>query len=137
MARVRQLQRGGPVATVEAALIRWFTDGYRLANPLAMQRERDWVLANDPATYPLYYRILADEIDSIAAPAPPIACPTLVMTADQDHGNGPGMTHAIAAEIAGAETVILPGLRHMAVMEHPASTNAVLSGFLDRVVPHG
>lgn len=136
-ARVVQSQAEGPAATVEAALERWFTDGFRIANPEAMQKVRGWVLANDPATYPLFYRILADGIDQIVAPQPPITCPTLVMTADQDFGNGPEMSRAIAAEIDGAQTVILPGLRHMAMMEDPASTSAALMAFLGRAVPHG
>jgi hypothetical protein len=41
------------------------------------------------------------------------------------------MTHAIAAEIAGAQTLILPGLRHMALMEAPAAVNTPLRAFLD------
>lgn len=59
------------------------------------------------------------------------------MTGDQDYGNGPDMARAIASEIGGSETVILPGLRHMALMEDPASTNAALQALLARVVPHG
>lgn len=53
------------------------------------------------------------------------------MTGDQDYGNGPEMTHAIAAEIPGAQTLILPGLRHMALMEDPAALNIPLRAFLD------
>ena len=137
VARVIQSQAEGPAATVEAALARWFTDGFRTANPAAISRVRGWVMANDPVTYPLFYRILADGIDGIVAPRPPIKCPALVMTADQDHGNGPEMARAIAAEIAGAQTVILAGLRHMAMMQDPVSTNAALLAFLSRAVPHG
>lgn len=137
LARVAQAAVQGPAATVEAALIRWFSDAFRLGNPAAMQKVRGWVLGNNPATYAQYYRILADGIEEIVAPRPPISCPTMVMTADQDYGNGPDMTFAIAAEIAGSETVILPGLRHMALMEDPPSTNAALVAFLTRVVPNG
>jgi pimeloyl-ACP methyl ester carboxylesterase len=136
VARVDQAAGNGPASTVEAALTRWFTDDFQRKNPETMQKVRHWVLANNPATYPQFYRILADGIDEIVAPQPPIACPTLVMTGDQDYGNGPDMAHAIASEIGGAETVILPGLRHMALMEDPASTNAALQAFLARVVPH-
>lgn len=137
LARVAQAAVQGPAATVEAALIRWFSDAFRLGNPAAMQKVRGWVLGNNPATYAQYYRILADGIEEIVAPRPPISCPTMVMTADQDYGNGPDMTFVIAAEIAGSETVILPGLRHMALMEDPPSTNAALVAFLTRVVPNG
>jgi pimeloyl-ACP methyl ester carboxylesterase len=137
VARVDEAAGNGPASTVEAALTRWFTDDFRQQNPDIMQKVRDWVMANNPATYPQLYRILADGIDEIVAPHPPIACPTLVMTGDQDYGNGPDMARAIASEIGGAETVILPGLRHMALMEDPESTNTALQAFLGKVVPHG
>ncbi len=133
-ARVAQAQGQGPSATVEAALQRWFTDDFRAQNPAMMDKVRGWVLGNNPATYPDYYRILASGIDEIVAPNPPISCPTLVVTGDEDYGNGPEMTFAIAAEIVGAQTLILPGLRHMALMQSPALTSAPLAAFLTKVL---
>ncbi len=132
LARVEQAKTEGPSATVEAALVRWFTDVYRAANPDMMALVRSWVMANDPAIYPQVYRILAEGIDEIVAPNPPIIAPALVITGDEDYGNGPEMTRAIAAEIAGAETLILPGLRHMALAEDPPAVNRPLIAFLDR-----
>ena len=43
------------------------------------------------------------------------------------------MSRAIAAEIPGAELVILPGLRHMALAEAPDIFNAKLLSFMARV----
>jgi pimeloyl-ACP methyl ester carboxylesterase len=40
------------------------------------------------------------------------------------------MSRAIAAEIPGSETVILKGLRHMAMVEAPERFNAPLLEFL-------
>jgi pimeloyl-ACP methyl ester carboxylesterase len=133
VARVMQADSQGPSATVEAALQRWFTDDFRAQNPAMMNKVRGWVLGNNPATYPDYYRILATGIGEIVAPNPPIACPTLVVTGDEDYGNGPEMTFAIAAEIVGAQTLILRGLRHMALMQAPDLTNAPLLAFLTKV----
>lgn len=130
--RVAAAAADGPAATVEAALERWFTDDFRAANPAMMAQVRAWVLANDPALYPALYRVLATGIDEIVAPDPPITAPTLVITGDQDHGNGPEMSQAIAAEIAGAEVLILKGLRHMALAEDPQAINAPLVDFLTR-----
>ncbi|WP_432636386.1 alpha/beta fold hydrolase [Albidovulum sp.] len=132
VARVEQAKAEGPGATVEAALVRWFTDPCRAANPQMMDLVRSWVLANDPAIYPSIYRILAEGVDEIVAPEPPIAVPALVITGDEDHGNGPEMARAIADEIAGAEVLILPGLRHMALAEDPPSINRPLAAVLDR-----
>lgn len=133
--RVEQARTHGPGATVEAALERWFTAPFRDANPAMMALVRRWVLANDIAVYHRNYRVLADGIDEITAPEPPITVPTLVVTGDEDFGNGPDMTRAIAAEIPGAETVILQGLRHMALAEDPGAMNRPLLAFLARHMP--
>ena len=133
-ARVEQAEGSGPAATVEAALERWYSDACRKARPDLMQLTRDWVLANDPAVYPRMYRILAEGVDEIVAPLPRITCPTLVLTADQDHGNDPAMSVAIATEIAGARLVILKGLRHMALAEDPEAVNRPVLDFLTKVL---
>ena len=133
--RVEQAQKEGPQATVEAALERWFTDDFREANPLMMETVRSWVTANHPDIYYTIYRVLAEGIDEIVAPNPPITCPTLVVTGDEDYGNGPEMTRAIADEIEGATAHILPGLRHMALAENPGAVNTLLRGFLDALFP--
>lgn len=131
--RVEQARIDGPSATVEAALERWFSADFRNLRPDVMDLVRTWVLANDIGLYPDMYQVLVDGVDELVAPEPAIACPTLVMTGDEDYGNSPEMSHAIAAEIAGSETVILPGLRHMALAEDPDRVNAILLDFLNRV----
>jgi pimeloyl-ACP methyl ester carboxylesterase len=99
-----------------------------------MDLVRSWVLANDPAVYPRLYRILAEGIDEIVSPDPPISRPALVITGDEDFGNGPEMSAAIAAEIFGAECLILKGLRHMALAEAPEAVNAPVRAFLERTL---
>lgn len=132
--RVEQAGTDGPAATVDAAMERWFTDAFRDANPETIELVREWVLANDKAIYPTIYRVLAAGVDEITAPSPRIGSPTLVLTGDEDFGNGPEMTKAIAAEIEGAEALILPGLRHMALAEDPSAVNVPVKAFLDRVL---
>ena len=129
--RVEQARELGPDSTVEAALERWFTNDFRAANPKMMQTVRGWVTANQKPIYHTIYRVLATGIDEIVAPDPAISCPALVITGDEDYGNGPEMTHAIAAEIPGAQTVILTGLRHMALAEAPDAVNRPIQEFLD------
>ena len=132
--RVELAKGQGPSATVEAALERWFTDSFRSNHPDMMDLVRAWVMANDPETYSSVYHVLATGIDEIVQPNPSISCPALVLTGDEDYGNGPEMTQAIADEIKGAETVILNGLRHMALMEDPAAVNVPMLTFLDKVL---
>ena len=131
--RVDQARIDGPGATVEAALERWFTEHFRLSNPELMDEVQSWVLANKQEIYHTIYSVLAEGVEEITAPNPAIACPTLVITGDEDFGNGPEMALAIAAEIRSAETLILPGLRHMALAECPDAVNLPVRLFLDRV----
>ncbi len=130
--RVEQARSEGPSATIDAALERWFGARFREKNPAMMDLVRSWVTANRKEIYHQIYRVLADGIEEITAPTPPLRCPTLVMTGDEDYGNGPEMSRAIAAEIPGAEVHILPKLRHMALAEAPDQVNAPLVQFLDR-----
>lgn len=132
--RVAQATGAGPAATVEAALVRWYSDAARANRRDLMDQTRAWVLANDPAVYPGLYRILAEGIEEIVAPTPRIACPTLVLTADEDFGNGPEMGAAIVAEIEGARLIILKGLRHMALAEDPEAVNRPVLAFLTEVL---
>jgi pimeloyl-ACP methyl ester carboxylesterase len=134
-ARVVQAAREGPAATVEAALSRWFTDGFRLSHPEMMDEVRRWILANRKDVYAPIYQVLVDGVTELVAPRPAITVPSLVMTGEEDYGNSPAMSRAIAAEIADSELVILPGLRHMALAEAPDLFNAKLMAFLSRV--HG
>lgn len=130
--RVCQAQRDGPEATVDAALSRWFTTAFHDANPNTMQWVRTTILKNDKTIYPKNYQVLVDGVTELIAPEPPISCPTLVMTAEEDFGNSPEMAIAIANEIAGATTIVLPKLRHMAMVEAPELFNKHLLEFLDQ-----
>ncbi len=135
--RVEQARADGPSATVEAALERWFTEPFRAVNPAVMDQVRAWVLANRPAVYPEIYRVLAEGDAEIAGPIHGIACPTLVMTGEEDYGNSPEMTRRMSAAIPGARAVILPGLRHMGLAEDPQRFNAPLVEFLGSVTGVG
>lgn len=132
--RVAQAEEHGPEATVELALQRWYTRSAQATRPDLMELTRAWVLANTREVYVKLYRILAHGVDEIVAPDPPISVPTLVLTGDEDTGNGPEMSIAIATEIPRARLVILKGLRHMALAESPAAVNRPVTDFLAEVL---
>lgn len=132
--RVAQAEEHGPEATVELALQRWYTEAAQASRPDLMDLTRSWILANKREVYVKLYRILAHGVDEIVAPNPPITVPTLVLTGDEDHGNNPDMSTAIAAEIARSRLVILKGLRHMALAEDPAAVNRPVLAFLTEVL---
>ena len=132
--RVYQAKADGPDATVEDALTRWFSDAFRTSHPAVMDEVRQWVKANDRDIYPQIYQVLVDGVRELIKPEPPIACPALVMTGDEDFGNNPDMSAAIAREIPASELHILKGLRHMAMLEDPEAFNAVLIRFMKTVI---
>jgi pimeloyl-ACP methyl ester carboxylesterase len=134
-ARVREVEAKGPAATAEAALQRWFTESFRAANPELMDQVRQWLMANRKEVYAPIYQVLVDGVAELVAPNPPIAKPTLVMTADEDYGNSPAMSRAIANEIPESQLIVLEGLRHMALAEAPHLFNEKLLAFLGTVRP--
>lgn len=130
--RVLQVRQDGPAATVEAALKRWFTDDFRNSQPQLLDLIRQWILANRKDVYAQIYQVLVDGVTELIEPKPPIVKSTLVMTGEDDYGNSPEMSRAIAAEIKGAELIILPKLRHMAIVEASDLCNNKICDFLDR-----
>ncbi len=125
--RAAQTAQGGPGATIE----RWFTPGFRTARPEIIALVRDWVMANDPAVYTQCRQVLASGVIELIRPAPPIVHPALVMTAENDSGSTPAMAHAIASEIRDAQTIIVPKLQHMALVEAPSQFTEPLLQFFD------
>jgi pimeloyl-ACP methyl ester carboxylesterase len=128
--RVEQSIEGGPSATVEFALERWFTAAFAEENPGVLQQVRDWVVANDPKVYPASYKVLAESDEPLIGVIKNIQCPTLVMTAEEDFGNSPEMAQTMSALIPNARCEILPGLRHMAMAENPDLFNEKFLSFL-------
>ena len=128
--RVRHTREHGPSSNVDSALERWFTPAFRAREPELIALIRGWITSNDPSVYPRLYRVLAEGDAEIARGLERIACPTLVMTGEDDPGNTPDMSRAMAGLIPGARLVILPGVRHMALAESPTAINEPLVSFL-------
>jgi len=121
---------GGPAATIDTTIARWFTPTFIDTRPDYIERIKSWVLANDPKSYAQCRMVLAAGVTELIKPATPITHPALVMTCEHDSGSTPAMSHAIAAEISGAQTVIVPHLQHMGLTESPALFTEPLLLFL-------
>lgn len=132
-ARAASVRDAGAMATMDDALKRWFTPGY-LATGKGAALVRQWRAQAEPESYAQAAWVLANGVRELIRPAPPVAAPTLVMTCEHDSGSTPAMSRAIAAEIAGAETVIVPGLRHLGLMEQPQAFSAPILDFLERTI---
>jgi (E)-2-((N-methylformamido)methylene)succinate hydrolase len=117
--RAAQTDAEGPAASIDSTLARWFTPQFLQDAPDVVTKVRALVLANDPDNYTRHRQVLATGVIELIRPAPPITTPTLVMTCEHDSGSTPPMAHAIASEIKGAQTVIVPGLQHLGLIEQP------------------
>lgn len=133
-ARARDTSEGGPGATIDATLERWFTAEFRKENSAVVDEVRAVVMANDHANYAAHRQVLAEGVKELIRPDPPITLPTLVMTCENDSGSTPAMSHAIGAEIRQAETIIVPGLQHLGLIEQPARFAGPLGEFLGRTL---
>ena len=125
---------GGPGATLDATIERWFTPEFRRRRDDVIRKIRRRVLANDPITYAQCREVLAHGVIELIRPEPPITHPTIAITCENDSGSTPAMSHAIASEISGAEVVIIPGLRHMGLVERPEMFADPILEFLDRTL---
>lgn len=132
--RARDTAAGGPAANLDQTLSRWFTDAFRQGHPDTVATIRDVVLANDPANYAAHRMVLAAGVTELIRPDPPITHPTLVMTCENDSGSTPAMSHAIAGEIPGSETVIVPDLQHLGLIERPDLFADPIGDFLNRTL---
>jgi len=136
-ARVSLSQESGPTATVSAAIKRWFSENFIKGNPLVIDKVKKWIINNDPSIYPKIYKILAYDLEEIIKPQPPINCPTLIITADQDYGNGPEMSKKIANEISQSQLHIMRNLKHMGLVEDPNQFGSIIKPFLQQFTTIG
>ena len=132
--RAARTEQGGPAATIDSTLERWFTPEFMALRPKTVAQVRQWVLANNPVTYSQCREVLAKGVLELVRPDPPIESPALVITAENDSGSTPAMTQAIGSEIVSAETIIVPRLQHMGLVEEPPLFIEPVARFLDKVI---
>lgn len=128
--RARDTSAGGPAANIDVTLTRWFTEGFRRDHADKVAAVKDVVLANDHANYAAHRQVLAEGVKELIRPDPPITHPALVMTCEYDSGSTPGMSEAIASEIAGSEIIIVPALQHLGLIEQPNAFSTPITNYL-------
>lgn len=64
-----------------------------------------------------------------------IRAATLVIVGDEDYATPPAMSRTLAAGIGGAELDVLPGVRHMSLIESPCAWERVLAFVVSRSQP--
>lgn len=109
-------------------LERWFTEPFRRANPLAIERVRELILATPVAGYVGCSRAIP-KID-LTSRLREIACPILVIVGEDDPGTPVAMAREIHDNAPGSRLAILPKAAHLANLEAPAAFNRELGEFL-------
>ena len=124
---------GGPASAIDETLERWFTPDFLKGSPAAVARIREIVLACDPESYAAHRIVLAEGVKELIRPEPPIALPALVATCEFDSGSTPEMSRGIADEMPRAQLEIVPGLRHLGLIEQPGRFARLIGEFLERI----
>ena len=120
-ARAAAVRSEGAMATMEAALERWFTDDYRTAYPGFMETVRVWRRQVDAQSYAEAAWVLATGVKELTRPTKRVNVPTIVITSENDSGSTPDMAATIAGEIDQVEICIVPELKHLGLIEQPQS----------------
>ncbi len=129
--RIQNAKTKGMGALVEGTLARWFTDGYRAANPDAMANIGAVIRSTPVAGYAgccagISTIDLTDRLKEIK-------CPTLVLVGEQDQGTPVAASQAIRDNLPGAEMLVIPSAAHISNIEQPAVFNVAVRDFLTRV----
>ena len=126
--RAQKALAGGLRALIDFQKTRWFSDGFRDANPATVDAAVDVFLANDVNAYAESCRMLG-RFDKRQA-LPHINVPTTVIVGEEDYAAPVVMAEAMRQGIPGAELHVIEGMRHLTPLECPA----IVAGMLRDVV---
>ncbi len=127
--RVARVEAQGPEAGVEEALERWLGPGFRAAHPEIEAYIRQRFRTDSPSGYLKAYRLFAQGDEALGKQPARIRPPTLILTGERDSGSTPAMSQALAGQTPGARCIVLPGLRHLALIEGRERVNRLLADF--------
>ena len=126
--RASTVRAGGVEAVADAVLGRWFTAGFAAAEPAVMARMRGILTATPPEGYAGCCEAIA-EMD-LTPELPSIAAPTLVMAGEEDPATPTEHGRRIAELIPGARFETVSPAAHLATVERPDLTTAMILRFL-------
>jgi 3-oxoadipate enol-lactonase len=126
--RAATVRESGVQAVADAVLERWFTPGFAAAHPEVVERMRAILVATPAEGY-------AGCCEAIAAmdltpDLPSITAPTLVLSGAEDPATPPVHGERIAALIPGARFEVISPAAHIATVERPDLTTAMILRFL-------
>jgi 3-oxoadipate enol-lactonase len=94
---------------------RWFSPAFAASDPGAVQRVCDIFVRTDSRAHAQACRALGDFAGTGFLPW--VQCPALVVVGEHDQATPPAMARELADGIPGSELQVIPGARHMALIE--------------------
>ncbi len=116
-------------AVADGALERWFTPGFREAQPVLMAQVRRGLTGTSSEGYAGCCEALA-ALDLFGVLGS-ISVPTLVIAGAEDPATPPDHGRAIADGIAGARFELIEGAAHLANIEKAELVTPLIAGFID------
>jgi 3-oxoadipate enol-lactonase len=126
--RAAAVRAGGVEVVADAVLARWFTPRFREAHPEVIERVRSRLIATPSEGYAGCCEAIAamDLTGDLGA----ISAPTLVLAGGEDPATPPEHGRRIAELIPGARFEIVSPAAHLATVERPDLTTAMILRFL-------
>ena len=124
--RAKKARAEGMAGIAEQILQAATATDTRNNQPVAVALVRELVMRQDPEGYARSCEALAA---AEAADIARIACPTLLVTGEEDAVGTPSGARAMAERIPGARLVILPRCGHWTTLERPVELSAALKDF--------
>ncbi len=121
----------GLASMVDFQVTRWFTDGFRAANPDMVQENVDRLLANDPAAFAATCRMLG--ACNLEAGLPRMTMPAAVMVGDEDYATPVAMSERLHRGITNSTLTVFKRARHLAPLEVPERVAAELQRLIELV----
>jgi 3-oxoadipate enol-lactonase len=126
--RAATVRASGVEAVADAVLARWFTPGFREARPEVIERMREQLVATPREGYAGCSEAIATM--DLTGDLGSIAAPTLVLAGGEDPATPPEHGRRIAELIPGARFEIVSPAAHLATVERPDLTTAMILRFL-------
>ena len=125
---VKKMEESGVELMMDALVDRWFTDGFKNANPDKIATRRQQILSTPRDVFLNVFYLYAET--EMSPWLHEIHVPSLVLTGELDGGCSPRLNKQIAEAIKGSELVVLDGLKHAILIEAPERVAPAVTRFL-------
>ncbi len=126
--RAATVRASGVEAIADAVLARWFTPAFAEAHPEVIERMRRILTATPPEGYAGCCEAIAAM--DLTGDLPGVSAPTLVLAGADDPATPPEHGERIAGLIPGARFEVVSPAAHLATVERPDLTTAMILRFL-------